>query len=190
MEKRSNRENIDNESLEKIRKPHRKKKLGPSKKSQREIVPTKNIDRGENRSNKKVRHKVSVAWQPTPEAKSVIDTTQDVYDNVAGASSDCNKFVKAVCTKLTVNPFSDSDDADAITNDIRNDSWLTANGWTGLQQDPAAAKAAVSSSGPDEFDLESFSWDDTPAAPAVTDSTESTDDFDSLFGDTKENAQK
>lgn len=55
---------------------------------------------------------------------------------------------------------------------------------------PAAAKVAGSSSGPGEFDLESFSWDDTPAVPATTDGTEATDDFDSLFGDTKEKTQK
>lgn len=51
---------------------------------------------------------------------------------------------------------------------------------------PAAAKAADVSSGPGEFDLESFSWDDVPAAAAAPDRTEAADDFDSLFGDTKE----
>jgi predicted nucleic acid-binding Zn-ribbon protein len=55
---------------------------------------------------------------------------------------------------------------------------------------PAAAKAAGVSSGPGEFDLESFSWDDTPAAAAAPDSTEATDGFDSLFGDTKEKTSK
>ncbi|MDD2274012.1 MAG: hypothetical protein PHP95_14840 [Desulfuromonadaceae bacterium] len=43
--------------------------------------------------------------------------------------------------------------------------------------------------GPGEFDLESFSWDEAPAAATSTDSKE-TDDFDSLFGDTKSNNQK
>lgn len=52
---------------------------------------------------------------------------------------------------------------------------------------PAAKTSADSSSGPGEFDLESFSWDDTPAA---SDSTETPDDFDSLFGDAKETAPK
>ena len=55
---------------------------------------------------------------------------------------------------------------------------------------PASAKPVDSSSGPGEFDLESFSWDDTPAAPAETDSKDGADDFDSLFGDTKENPPK
>jgi predicted nucleic acid-binding Zn-ribbon protein len=53
-----------------------------------------------------------------------------------------------------------------------------------------AAKVADSSSGPGEFDLESFSWDDTPVEAAATDSKEVADDFDSLFGDTKENPPK
>ena len=54
----------------------------------------------------------------------------------------------------------------------------------------AAAKSPASSAGPGEFDLESFSWDDTPSATAAADSTEAPDDFDALFGDTKENTQK
>lgn len=45
------------------------------------------------------------------------------------------------------------------------------------------------SAGPGEFDLESFSWDDTPSVSSVTDNKE-TDDFDSLFGDTKGSNQK
>lgn len=57
---------------------------------------------------------------------------------------------------------------------------------------PAASKSAGISSGSGEFDLESFSWDDTPAAPEAStpDSTKAADDFDSLFGDTKENNSK
>ena len=56
----------------------------------------------------------------------------------------------------------------------------------------AVAKEADSSSGPGEFDLESFSWDDTvaEAETPATDGNDSTDDFDSLFGDTKENSKK
>jgi len=55
---------------------------------------------------------------------------------------------------------------------------------------PAAAKVAEVSTGPGEFDLESFSWDDTPAETAATGGKEAADDFDSLFGDTKEKASK
>ncbi len=55
---------------------------------------------------------------------------------------------------------------------------------------PAAAKAADVSTVPGEFDLESFSWDDTPDAAAAPDSAEVADDFDSLFGDTKEKTSK
>lgn len=54
----------------------------------------------------------------------------------------------------------------------------------------AATKSAGSSSAPGEFDLESFSWDDTPSDTAASDGTEATDDFDSLFGETKKNTQK
>jgi hypothetical protein len=54
---------------------------------------------------------------------------------------------------------------------------------------PAKAKAAETSSGPGEFDLESFSWDDAPAETADG-KKEGADDFDSLFGDTKEKPAK
>jgi hypothetical protein len=87
--------------------------------------------------------KRTLAWEPTPEAQKVIDTCQDVFDNTSGASSDCNKFVKAVCDKFSVNPFASGDDADDITNDIRDSTWLATNGWTGLDKDPVKAKSAA-----------------------------------------------
>lgn len=60
------------------------------------------------------------------------------------------------------------------------------------QIEPSSASALETkevnlSSSPGEFDLESFSWEDTPTAP---DSNKAPDDFDSLFGDAKENASK
>ncbi len=55
---------------------------------------------------------------------------------------------------------------------------------------PAATIETSSSSGPGEFDLESFSWDDTPAETSASETAETTDDFDSLFGDTKDNNLK
>lgn len=61
---------------------------------------------------------------------------------------------------------------------------------TAASPTPAAAKVADSLSGPGEFDLESFSWDDIPSETAATDNKEGTDDFDSLFGGTKENKPK
>ncbi|MBV5339937.1 MAG: hypothetical protein J0665_10340 [Deltaproteobacteria bacterium] len=56
---------------------------------------------------------------------------------------------------------------------------------------PAAVKMPDASSGPGEFDLENFSWDDdTPDADAANISKETADDFDSLFGETKEKNSK
>ncbi len=46
------------------------------------------------------------------------------------------------------------------------------------------------SSSPGEFNLESFSWEDTSAAPSAADSDNAPDDFDSLFGDVKESTSK
>ena len=58
---------------------------------------------------------------------------------------------------------------------------------------PAAAKSAGVPAGPSEFDLGNFSWDDTPADTKKTTTSgnaEDSDDFDSLFGDTKEETSK
>ena len=79
-------------------------------------------------------------WTPTPRAQRVIDTCQAVFDDVPGARSDCNGFVKSVCNKLNANPFSDADNADAITNHIRDIGWCAHNGWTPLDRDPQKAK--------------------------------------------------
>lgn len=54
----------------------------------------------------------------------------------------------------------------------------------------APANPKVSQSSPGEFDLESFSWDETPASNSSVSAPVVEDDFDSLFGDTKENITK
>src|SRR5207249_3930552 len=84
--------------------------------------------------------KRKLIWQPTPEAQKVIDNCQDVFDNTPGANSDCNKFVKSVCDKFNTNSFSEFDDADAVTDDIRSSDWCARNGWTQLNKDPKKAK--------------------------------------------------
>lgn len=55
-----------------------------------------------------------------------------------------------------------------------------------------AAKNTVVPAEPGEFDLGNFSWDDTPseAKTAAPGTSEGSDDFDSLFGDTKEDTSK
>lgn len=54
----------------------------------------------------------------------------------------------------------------------------------------AASKTPDFSAGPGEFDLENFSWDDTPVATAASGTAGTDDDFDSLFGDAKESGSK
>ncbi|MEI6207747.1 MAG: hypothetical protein WCP20_13270 [Desulfuromonadales bacterium] len=51
------------------------------------------------------------------------------------------------------------------------------------------AKAAPTTS-PGEFDLENFSWDDTPVATATGGGQVDSDDFDSLFGDIGDSTKK
>ncbi len=58
------------------------------------------------------------------------------------------------------------------------------------QSSPVAKSTASSPSGTGEFDFDSFSWDDSPDAPATSGNDDTADDFDSLFGDTKEKRSK
>ena len=55
---------------------------------------------------------------------------------------------------------------------------------------PAAAKAAAPPATSGEFDLENFSWDDTPETTTATGEQAAPDDFDSLFGDAGESNKK
>ena len=81
---------------------------------------------------------------------------------------------------------------DVFADLLESTSQTKESPFAGAQTEPApaAAKAPDVSSGPGEFDLESFSWDDTPVAATTPDSTEAADDFDSLFGDMKEKTSK
>jgi hypothetical protein len=53
-----------------------------------------------------------------------------------------------------------------------------------------AARTAEATIAPGEFDLENFSWDDTPETSTVGGEKDTVDDFDSLFGDTSEDTKK
>src|SRR5262249_27134047 len=97
------------------------------------------------RGRKAAKRTRKLRWSPTPEAQKVIDATRDVFDNTPGAKSDCNRFVKAVCKKVLTDPFAPDATADVITNNIRDPGWPTANGWTGLDQDPGWAKNSADS---------------------------------------------
>jgi len=63
-----------------------------------------------------------------------------------------------------------------------------------LDSPAPSAEETAPTSGSDEYDLENFSWDDTPTAVTKSDVQggvqSSVDDFDSLFGDTSDSAKK
>jgi hypothetical protein len=99
-------------------------------------------------------------------------------------------------------PFSFDDPAPAVqqTNfakaddDIFADLLESTTQTRGSSRDEQVAAVAepveATSTEPGEFDLESFSWEDSPAIPATpgtAKAVDDADDFDSLFGDTKEN---
>lgn len=60
----------------------------------------------------------------------------------------------------------------------------------GTPLSPPAASAVADTSSPGEFDLNSFSWDDTPSPKAGDNAKPAEDDFDSLFGDMDDTAKK
>jgi predicted nucleic acid-binding Zn-ribbon protein len=78
--------------------------------------------------------------------------------------------------------------ADLLESTSQNDDSPFSGAQTSATS--ASAKSAHSSLDSNGIDLESFSWDDTPVSGAATDGKDVDDDFDSLFGDTKENAKK
>lgn len=98
-----------------------------------------------------------------------------------------------------INPSSDvnqadasNSEADAFANLLESTSQSDESPFAAPQTPApsAAAPSAVSTSGAGEFDLESFSWDDATSDSAAGGGAEGTDDFDSLFGETKENTKK
>lgn len=86
--------------------------------------------------------------------------------------------------KVEDDPFADLLESTSQTN---NDPFGAPQAAVAAQ---TTAKVAASTSGPGEFDLENFSWDDTPSTADVAGDKDVADDFDSLFGDTNEPAKK
>lgn len=60
----------------------------------------------------------------------------------------------------------------------------------GAPPQAAAPKAAAKTAEPGEFDLENFSWDDTPEVSSAAGEKDAADDFDSLFGDADDSTKK
>jgi hypothetical protein len=87
---------------------------------------------------------------------------------------------------------SNSDDDDVFANLLESTSQMDESPFAAAQPAtaPAAAKIADLTSDPGEFDLSSFSWDDTPAVTPTPEAPEVTDDFDSLFGDMSDKISK
>lgn len=78
---------------------------------------------------------------------------------------------------------------DDIFADLLESTTQTGESLRDEQVATVAEPKESASTGPGQFDLESFSWDDAPAAPAThgtAKAVDEADDFDSLFGDTKE----
>lgn len=79
---------------------------------------------------------------------------------------------------------------DMFADLLETSSQSAESPFSAAQSAPASpSKVSASTSAPGEFDLENFSWDDTAVATA-SDAAAQPDDFDSLFGDVNETAQK
>lgn len=121
----------------------------------------------------------------------------DLPDDAPSASTRSNddpfNFDEPESPVSQINSSQSDDDAFAdlleSTSQIDESPFATASDAPAAS--PDAAKGKDASSAPGEFDLESFSWDEAPAPAAASDgSTDVEDDFDSLFGDAKENSSK
>jgi hypothetical protein len=78
--------------------------------------------------------------------------------------------------------------ADDIFSDLLESTPQTDVPLFTAQVSAVTKPAAPSSSGTGEFDFDSFSWDDTPDAPAPSEEDDPVDDFDSFFDGAKENS--
>ncbi len=80
--------------------------------------------------------------------------------------------------------------SDLLESTTQNDESPFAGGEKTAVSAPVSTPASSSQTG--EFDLEDFSWDDTPAGSTATSPTakDEVDGFDSLFGDMNENKPK
>jgi predicted nucleic acid-binding Zn-ribbon protein len=117
---------------------------------------------------------------PDDSPATPVQGNDDPFNFITPPSPDVNQS--------TVSKSEDDAFADLLESTSQSDESPFAASQTATPR--AAAKSADSSSTPGEFDLESFSWDDTPSSTSASDSTEGADDFDSLFGETKEDAKK
>lgn len=149
------------------------------------------------------KEKMAAAFRSTESATDQIGDSAETHDDIfsfdlpddsppAPIQGNDNPFnfdkPSPVANRPVSSPAEDDVFADLLESTSQSDE--SPFGATQPSPPPAAAKSADSSSGPGEFDLESFSWDDTPSDAAAPGSTEAPDDFDSLFGDTKDNTQK
>lgn len=134
----------------------------------------------------------SVTNQPVDIAETHDDIFSfDLPDDSSSPSQQCkedpfNFDEPATDLNKSASILSDEDAfADLLESTSQNDGSISP-----AAASPAAAKIAnTASAGSGEFDLESFSWDDAPSGSSATDS-KATDDFDSLFGETKDSIQK
>ena len=78
--------------------------------------------------------------------------------------------------------------ADDIFSDLLESTPQTDVPLFTAQVSAVTKPAAPLPSGTGELDFDSFSWDDTPDAPATSDDDDPVDDFDSFFDGAKENS--
>lgn len=89
--------------------------------------------------------------------------------------------------------FTFGDEEKSAQEKAEEDAFASLLETTVISEKDAAPKAAdtakPAASSPGEFDLDNFSWDDTPETPAG-EAAKPDDDFNSLFGDLDENKKK
>lgn len=135
----------------------------------------------------------AVAAQPAPEAATEETTDMFSFDlpddeTTAAATTSDNPFdfddETGADETQGFGEFSFDDEQKSAQAKAEEDAFADLLESTSQEGDagPAAAPAAAAGTSPGEFDLNNFSWDDTPATPAATE-TKPEDDFNSLFGD-------
>jgi hypothetical protein len=116
------------------------------------------------------------------------DLPDDSPANVTGQSDDPFNFDEPVPENQSGGSRSEND----IFADLLESTSQSESASVAVQPLAAPATGLVSpqSSGAGEFDVDSFSWDETPADSSGSVTPDAADDFDSLFGDTKDTPAK
>lgn len=133
------------------------------------------------------------------QARETVESHDDIFSFDVGDSSHGTQTFETEATFAGVETFQDVSHSGAIKQsgdffadllESTSHAEDTFSESTKISDSHAEAKVQSESTITGEFDLTSFSWDDETSSATALGATNVSDDFDSLFGDTKDTPKK